>query len=355
MRFIVVVLLVILMTLPAVGCTPGEADHAIKDGETIELTLAHFQPATHGVEMTLIKGWAKALEEATEGRLKIKSFPGETLLPGTEIYEGVVDGVADIGHSAYSYTRGRFPVIETFLTPGLLYHNAKVADWVAMEGIEMLAAEELRDVKHLFSFSTGRGDMMMRIPVRNLEDLSGVEVGVTSGQRAEAFRLLGATGVVFTMPEHYEAISRGFTQGVIGPIEVLKSFRIAEVTDYVIETPFLYNQLLFMVMNLEKWNSLPTDIQEIIEEVTEQYYQKVVAGFYDHLNENVLGWLDEQERQIVFIKLSEQEMEKWIALLEPLKKEHKAYLDDKGLPGAKILDTVQKLTEKYNELYGNEW
>ncbi len=353
---ILIVWTVLLALLVLVGCSPGEAPDPSgngEGGEVFHLTLAHFQPATHEVEVTLIQGWIDAINEATGGRVQITSFPGGTLLPGTEIYEGVVDGAADIGHSAYAYTRGRFPVMETFLVPGISYNNAYVSDWVAMEGILQLNPAELEDVKHLFTFSTGRGDLLMQLPLERMEDLSGVEIGVTAGQFAEAVRLLGATGAVFTMPEHYEVISRGLTQGVLAPMEVLRSFRIGEVTGHVTVTPFLYNQLLFMVMNLETWNSLPPDIQEIIETVSQDYYEDVVAGFYDRLNEEVLGWIERENLDIEIITLTEEETARWIARMDPILEDHQRYLEEKGLPGEAILGTVQELADKYNALYGD--
>ncbi len=347
--------LVFLLTLLLImGCSPGqEGTEGEPKGEIYEFSLAHFQPATHPVETVLIQGWIEAIEEATDGRVQITSFPGETLLPGTEIYEGVVDGAADIGHSAYAYTRGCFPVMESFLVPGIPYSNAMVADRVAMAGIEKLEPGELQEVKHLFTFSTGRGDLLMQQPLKELEDLSGVEIGVTAGQFAEAVRLLGATGSVFTMPEHYEVISRGMTQGVLAPMEVLRSFRIAEVTGYVTQTPFLYNQLLFMVMNQEKWDALPPDLQRTIEEVTGDYYEEVVAGFYDRLNEEVLDWIEEEGLDLEIITLSEEEAERWKDRLDPILEEHKTYLEEKGLPGEDIMETVLELADEYNQLYGN--
>ena len=344
----IVAFALMLTLLLITGCSPAPAQ-----GEVYNLTLAHFQPATHAVETILIQGWIELVEEATDGRVIITSFPGGTLLPGTEVFEGVVDGVADIGHSAYAYTRGRFPIMETFLVPGITYNNAKVSDWVAMEGINKLDPAELDDVKHLFTFSTGRGDLLTQLPLKTLEDLNGVEIGVTAGQFSNALRLLGATGAVFTMPEHYEVISRGLTQGVLAPMEVLRSFRIAEVTNHVTLTPFLYNQLLFMVMNLETWNSLPTDIQETIEAVTESYYTKVVAGFYDQLNEDVLEWLSKENMEMEITTLSEAETRLWLEYLNPILEEQKAYLDEKGFMGEEILNTVQELAEEYNQLYGH--
>jgi len=338
----------LLVALVLGGCGAQEETKSETKAEIFEFSLAHFQPATHEVETILIQDWIKRIEEATDGRVKITSYPGGTLLQGPEVYEGVVSGVADIGHSCYAYTRGRFPVMEAMMVPGIEYNNAKVSDWVAMDVIKELNPAELEDVKHLFTWSTGRGDILSKAPVRNLDDLSGVELGVTAGERADALKSLGGTGTVMPMPEHFEAISRGITKGVVAPMETLKSFRIGEVTNYVTETPFLYNQLLFMVMNKDKWNSLPTDIQNTIDETNERFYKESVAGFYDELNETAIKWAQD-EYSIEMITLSDQETQKWMDILNPLLDKRIAELNEKGLPGKEIMDTTLKLADKYNQ------
>lgn len=362
-KLVLLASLTLLLSIGLLGCgsskndaNDAKADPAPKtDKKVYQLNLAHFQPATHAVETVLIQGWIKEIEKATDGRVKITSYPGNTLITGTEIYDGVVDGVADIGHSAYAYTRGRFPVIETLLVPGFNWKNAKVADLTLMEFIEKLNPKELQGVKHLFSWTTGRGDLLTKKPITKMGDLSGLQIGVTAGERAEALKLLGSTGVVLPMPDHFEAIQKGLTNGVIAPMETLKSFKLAEVVKNVTYTPMLYNQLLYMVMNLKTWNSLPPDIQAAIDKVNKEYYKNVVAGFYDQLSgEQIKQWMEKEGIKLEFTNLSEEETNKWIERLKPMHDAQINSLNKQGLPGQEIFDTALKLMANNNEKYGNK-
>jgi len=90
------------LVLAAAGCgasptsTPSSPDSSTaKPVKPIELSLAHFWPATHTAEKDIAQGWIKAVEEATNGQVKITSYPSETLLKSGETYEGVVKGVAE--------------------------------------------------------------------------------------------------------------------------------------------------------------------------------------------------------------------------------------------------------------------
>jgi len=345
-----------LTTLIIVGCgkpaaTPGETPKPA-DTKPVELRLAHFFPATHPVETEIITGWAKAIAEATDGRVKITSYPAGTLVPAAEIYEGVVQGVADIGISVYAYTRGRFPVIETFLLPGINFNNSKVSSFAAMEGIKKLNPQEIQDVKHLWTWGSGPGDLMMKTtPVRKLEDIRGLEIGATAGPRADGLKMLGATPVILPMGEWYEALSRGIMHGGVAPVETMQGFRLGEVTgDYITLTPFLYNQLFFSVMNLDKWNSLSPDIQKIITETTEKFYAENLPGLWDKINERGLKWAKDQKPREV-ITLSKEENARWIEAIQPVQNDYVEFLNSRGLPGEEILKTVKEIAEKYNKQY----
>ena len=126
-----------------------------------------------------MKEWSEAVERATEGRVEIIRYPGETLLKANDIYQGVLDGVADIGLSCFSYTRGRFPVLEVFELPGIVYNSAEVASKVAWEGIKILRPEEIQDTRLMMVLATGSGDLFANEAIRNLKDLRGMELSAT--------------------------------------------------------------------------------------------------------------------------------------------------------------------------------
>ena len=159
---------------------------------TYQFNLASFFPSTHPAESVFIQGWIAAIDEATDGQVKITSYPGETLLKAADIYNGVVEGIADIGLSCFAYTRGRFPILEAFELPGITYANSKSASMVAWEGITTLNPPEVQDTHLMMVIATGPGDLFTKTPVRSLEDLQGMEIRAT-GLSATTISLLGGT------------------------------------------------------------------------------------------------------------------------------------------------------------------
>ncbi|WP_313885499.1 TRAP transporter substrate-binding protein [Desulfallas sp. Bu1-1] len=345
----VLLLLAAAMLLALTGCSSGAKESQQGQPATVELKLAHFFPSTHPAETELIQPWARAIEEATGGQVKITSYPGETLLKADAIYDGVVTGIADIGLSCFSYTRGRFPVLEVFELPGITYNNSKVASKVAWEGIKKLNPEEVQDTKLMMVLTTGPGDLFTKVPVRSLDDLKGLEVRAT-GLSAKTLEALGATPVAMPQSEAYEALAKGVVKGNLSPVEVLKGWKHAEVTDYLTRTPFLYNTLFFITMNLDKWNALSPEVQQAIEKVNEKYFEEVAMGLWDKQNEAALKWAVEETGMKV-INLSDEETQRWIKLVEPIQEEFVAKMDAKGLNGREILNTVKELADKYNQEY----
>jgi len=350
----VLLVLALVTVLALAGCSSSapSQEQGGQKGEAqkvIELKLAHFFPATHPAETELVQTWAKSVEEATGGRVKVTSYPGQTLLKADAIYDGVVTGIADVGLSCFAYTRGRFPLLEAFELPGITYNNSKVASKVAWEGIKRLNPEEIQDTKLMMVLATGPGDLFTKVPVRSLEDLQGLEIRAT-GLSAKTLEALGAIPVAMPQSDAYEALSKGVVQGNLAPVEVLKCWRHAEVTDYLTLTPFLYNTLFFVTMNLDKWNSLPADVQEAIEAVNERCFEEVAMGLWDKQNESALKWAIEETGQEV-ITLPEEEAARWISLVKPIQDEFVAKMEEKGLQGQEILNTVKELADKYNKEY----
>lgn len=348
-------MIVAVLSLPLVSCEKSDIAEApsgtaapTQKPAVIELSLAHFFGPTHPAETILVKEWSAEIEEETGGAVKITSYPGESLAKANDIYNSVVQGVADIGLSCFSYSPGRFPVLEAFELPGTVYLNSKSASMVAWEGIKALAPEEVKDTHLLMVIATGPGDLFTSTPINKLADLKGIEIRAT-GISAESLKYLEAIPVGMPQSETYEALSKNIVKGNLSPVEVLQGWKQAEVTKYITKTPFLYNTLFFVTMNKAKWDSLSSDLQDTITRVTEEFHKKTAAGLWDMQNEAALDYAI-VEKKMTVIELTADEEQIWIARLEPLREKYLEKL--KGL-GIEIdpLATIESLADKYNEEY----
>jgi TRAP-type C4-dicarboxylate transport system substrate-binding protein len=298
----------------------------------IELTYSIFFPAPHK-NTVLATQWAEEINKRTNGRVKITMFPGGTLTPADKCYDGVVKGLSDIGMSVVSYTRGRFPLTEVIDLP-LGYKNGLAATKLVNAYYKRFKPKEFDDTKVMYLHAHGPGILHTKKPVAKLEDLKGVKIRST-GTVAKIVSALGATPVAMPMPETYDALQKGIAEGVMCPVEALEGWKLGEVVkSTTLNYGSAYTIAFFVVMNKERWNSLPPDIQKIIEQVNEEWIEKTGKS-WDEIDASGMQFTKKLGNQV--IQLSKEEDERWVKAVKPIFDDYVKDMKAKGLPGEEAL------------------
>jgi len=300
--------------------------------KVITLHYSNFLPATHKNSL-LIDQWCREVEKRSGGRVKVVHYPGGTLTPPAQTYDSVMQGIADIGLAVPGYTRGRFPLTEVIDLP-LGIKTSLTGTKMANEFYKKFRPKELDGVKLLYFYVTGPGLLHTRKPVNKLEDLKGMKIR-TQGNIAKVMTALGGTPVAMPMSETYDALQKGVTDGVLAPYESLEGWRLGEVTKYSIENyGSSYEASFFTIMNKDKFNSLPKDIQTIIEKVSEEYIEKM-GRLWDEVDASGKKFVQSRGNKI--ITLSPAEDQRWAKQLDVLREEYVKMAKSKGLPGDQAL------------------
>lgn len=302
------------------------------EAKTVELNYSIFFPATHG--QTLLAGeWAKEIEKRTNGAVKINIFPGATLTPPDQTYDGVVKGIADLGMSVLSYTKGRFSLSEVIDLP-LGYKNGLQATKMTNAFYGKFQPAELADTKIMYLHAHGPGIFHTKKPIKSMDELKGVKIRCT-GTSVRVVSALGATPVAMPQNESYDALQKGVVDGSVSPIETLKGWKIAEVIKSTTENfGSAYTVGFFVTMNKKKWNSLPKEVQQIIEQVNQEWIEKT-GQTWDELDTQGKEFSLSQGNQI--IELSREEDQKWARAVKPVLNEYVNQMKQKGLPGEEAL------------------
>ena len=312
--------------------------HAAND---IKLTYSIFFPPSH-VQAKAGESWAKEIEKRTNGQVKITVFPGGTLTPADQCYDGIVKGISDMGMSAFAYTRGRFPIMEALDLP-LGFPSGRVATRVANEFFKVMKPKALEDVKVLYLHAHGPGLLHTKKSVKTLEDLKGMKIRST-GFSAKVVEALGAVPVAMPQGETYESLQKGVVDGTFGPIEVLKGWKQAEVIKSTTECYEVgYTTVFFVAMNLKKWNALPKDIQKIFEDVSKEWID-AHGKAWDTSDTDGRAFTLSLGNQI--IKLSSSESARWKKAVNPTIDEYIKNTDAKGLPGKQAVKEAQTTLAK---------
>jgi len=311
--------------------------------ETITLTYANFPPAATFPSVQMER-WAKELEKRTGGKVKVKTFPGGTLLNAKNMLEGVTSGSADIGNFAMSYQPGRFPVSEAVD----LYHgftSATVASQVLFDLVQKYQPKEFEKVKIITLFTCPPTNIMTRNPVRKLADLKGVELRV-AGTSAEVLKRLGGVPVAMPQSETPEAIQKGVVKGMISSLEILQDFKFAAYTPYatIANLPVVS---FAVVMNKSRWNALPADVKKAIDGLSRE--QAVWTGEYvDRHVRDALAWSAKEYKLQQFV-LAPAEQQQIGRLLAPMTEEYIRKVTAKGVNGRQVVADVRALKAKYEK------
>jgi TRAP-type transport system periplasmic protein len=300
---------------------------------TVELTYSIFFPATHGNTL-LATEWAKEIEKRTNGAVKINMYPGATLTPADQCYDGVVKGISDIGMSVLSYNKGRFPLTEVIDLP-LGYKSGLQVTRLCNAYFEKFRPKELEDVKIMYLHGHGPGILHTKKPVSKMEDLKGQKIRCT-GTTQKIASALGATPVAMPQTETYDALQKGVAEGLLSPMEALKGWKFAEVIKSTTENyGSAYSIAFFVAMNKKKWDSLPKDVQETIQKINAEWIEKTGQS-WDALDKEGREFTLSKGNQI--IPLSKEEDERWAKAVAPVLDEYVKNMKEKGLPGEEALN-----------------
>lgn len=310
--------------------------------EPISLTYSNFFPPTH-VQSKLADAWCKEVEKRTNGRVKIQYFPGQTLTKATQNYDGVVQGLSDLGLCLFGYTRGRFPVMEVVDLP-LGYPSGMVATLVVNDVYNKFKPKELDDVAVMYLHAHGPGLLFTKKkPVKKMEDLKGMKIRA-HGTTAKVVQALGGTPVAMPMPELYQSLQKGVVDGAMYPMETNKGWKMAEVVDYgTLDYGIAYTSSFYVVMNKDKWAALPDDIKKIITEINQEWIPKTGKA-WDESDEEGKAYMISKGGKL--IDLSKEESEKWKAAVAPVIEEYAVDMEKKGLPGKELVEFTKESLKK---------
>jgi len=155
---------------------------------------------------------------------------------------------------------------------------------------------------------------------------------------------LGGVPVAMGQGGAYEALQTGVVEGTFGPIEVLKGWNQAEVVDFTTDCFKVgYTTTFFVVMNLDKWNQLPADVQQVIETVNAEWIAKHGQAWNDA---DTAGRAHTVAQGNEVITLSDEEMNRWVEKVKPVIADYIKTAEGKGIPATENVALLQDLISK---------
>jgi len=210
----------------------------------------------------------ESVEKMSDGRLKLTMYPGGALVPLTEIHNAVADGTIEMGFSTGAFWAGTVPV--GVLALGLPFSCETMEEmevWYYERGVlDVLRDAYAEQNVHLLSPLIGvpYGSIMSSEPIESLDDLDGKNIR-TIGYFGSIWEAFGATTTMTDISEIYTSVAQGIVDGAnIGNPARFVAINLQDVAKYYTMPPLSSYASGEFFVNLDDWNDLPDDLQEIL-------------------------------------------------------------------------------------------
>lgn len=249
-------LVLILAAMPFMGaCAPAAPG-------PVTLKLVSFLPKDQ--EFSFGIGWfCERVSEQSNGEITINYIGGPETIPEMEQVEAARTGVVDIVVTPSTIYERILPVARCF-------HLTQIPAGEEREPASGFYDYMVEAHKGIDLFYMGRAmaewgfHIWPNFPVENLrEDLKGHSIANTSTSAEEFLRRLGMSLVIVSSMDLFTSVERGVVDSWIWPVSGW-FFGLHEVTDYCIDIRFATAENVLYLMNLDKWNSLSKNQQEVL-------------------------------------------------------------------------------------------
>ena len=313
-------------------------------GKPIELRLAHMFPVG-ATSHKHIEQWANKIAADSNGRLTIRIFPVGTLIAPPEMYPSLAKGVADIGFS-FRYKPEGYSIGVTFPfimgAPDTVIATRIFDDLWKKFPKQM--AEEWKEVKILYLTASMPQYLIARKTLRRLEDIKGLQIRVPSREMGDLIKDLGATPVYMSTPDLMIGIEKGTVDGAVLIFEAIPDNKLGGRIKYVITESLAVPTPVGVFMNKDSFNSLPADLQKVIENSCEWGKEDMIR-YWSAGYENAKKYC--QAEGIELISLSPEERTQINTIIERNRDKVGADLDAKGYPGTEIVRFIRERAAHY--------
>lgn len=255
-------------------------------GADFKIKLQSYYPA--GM-MNAEKQFAEKVEKESGGRVKVLPYSGGELVPSSQILSAVKTGTIGMGRGmGHHFTETPIGPIESGMP--LAWTSADEAEKIFMEqGLkEIIAAEyEKHGVKYLGPVWAAPYHFLGKRPIKSVEDMRKMKIRAV-GASAKMLSKIGVKTVSMPPEDIYLALTTGQIDGVLyGSAFEYKETKYYEGGRFFNKTPVLDPITDNLVINKKLWDSMPKDLQEIIQNAANEFR----SGYY--------RWITAQDKETI--------------------------------------------------------
>jgi TRAP-type C4-dicarboxylate transport system substrate-binding protein len=268
----IILLTVLMLLVPSALIVAGGTQQtgAGTEEEIPEMTLRFATAFGPTVTSTVvIMKFEELVTEKTGGNVTFDNYIGGALLGVTNTMHGIRDGVADMGFDVV-FDRGAQPLLNACARGSLNVTGDINAPVLAIHDIynhsESLRKEfESNNVFPMFFNCSEPSIMWSKKPITSIDQIKGLRIRAPESM-GFAFDLMGASVAALPPGEIYEALQRNTLDATLQPFNLGASLKYQEVAPYITDIGFGPGNTMPFLCNLDKWNSFPQKLRDILLE-----------------------------------------------------------------------------------------
>lgn len=264
------------------------------------------------------------VEKNSDGRIAINIRPAAQLGGDVEIIEQTQMNLVQIAIPPTGNLANFDQKMFLFDLPYLMPNEEAMKRVLDGEiGREVLDGLEKSNLKGINYWGAGFRNMTNNIrPITKPDDLKNIKMRVLQAPTVMAtYRTYGANPTAMAFTEVYNGLQQGVIEGQENPYANIDSMKFYEVQKYMTLTHHTYHTYA-AVMNKAAWESLPDDLQTVMQEafdVSRDYARELTLEDEKEIYERI-------KDQIEIIELTDEGREAFIEKSRPLYKQFEKQL-----------------------------
>lgn len=254
---------------------------AFASDKPIALEFGHIQNPGHSLAIAP-EEFKTMVEQRTNGKVIVNIYPSSQLGTAREMMEQVSMGTLDMtccdtADWASALNIPKLAVFNLpFLTKNLATQATLIREIVPKEVPAMLQGS---GVRLLMTYSNGiRQPLLKHNPITRLEDIKGLKMRTAeTAMYVDLWNALGASTVTSAWSEAYTLLQQGVADALEADVTGLVNQNMQEVGKYLSKIGHL-GAIYCVFINENKWNSIPPDLQDIIQKCAMESQEKQLAG-----------------------------------------------------------------------------
>jgi TRAP-type transport system periplasmic protein len=333
-------------SVPQPASSPTSAQAPAKP---ITLTVSTQSAATAWNSSNALVPLLKQIEQETKGQVKFEIYYSQTLAKQADAWQAVRSGIAGMAHITFSTYPGLTPLSEVMSLPFMPFQSATQASGIFSKIIEKFPTvrDEFKSVHLLFAHTATPAFLVTsKKQVKVMEDLKGLRISLPAGGGLDALKLMGASPMALPSTDQYMNLQKGVIDGCSGNWDSITGFKVYELVKYYSYVPLTAARYC-LIMNEDKWNSLPKDVQGVFNSKSGTWGSEFYGySMFDSLTDIAKPQIIKEGFPVIEYTLTPEEVQRWITASKPVwdswLKQNNAHPE-----AQEILNTVVDLAKTY--------